>query len=54
MSSVNLSTEPTKPMPDPNAKPTTILAFGAHPDDIEFGQGASSPRPRAVGTPRTS
>jgi len=26
-------------MPDPTAKQTTILAFGAHPDDIEFGGG---------------
>src|SRR4249920_2541259 len=39
MSSVNSSTEPTKPMPDPTAKQMTILAFGAHPDDIEFGCG---------------
>ena len=39
MSNANSSTEPTKPMPDPTTKQTTILAFGAHPDDIEFGCG---------------
>jgi LmbE family N-acetylglucosaminyl deacetylase len=27
-------------MPKSEAKPVTILAFGAHPDDIEFGCGA--------------
>jgi N-acetylglucosamine malate deacetylase 1 len=27
-------------LPQSDAKPTTMLAFGAHPDDIEFGCGA--------------
>ena len=28
-----------KPTPKSPAKPTSLLAFGAHPDDIEFGCG---------------
>ena len=28
-----------KPTPNPRPEPAPLLAFGAHPDDIEFGCG---------------
>ena len=31
---------PTKPSPKSRPEPALLLAFGAHPDDIEFGCGA--------------
>ena len=32
---------PMKPGPDYPSKPAPLLAFGAHPDDIEFGSGGA-------------
>src|SRR5580704_17721429 len=34
------SSEPMKPTPNSNSEPGSLLVFGAHPDDIEFGCGA--------------
>src|SRR5687768_3804017 len=42
MSHANTSTGPMKPMPTSPSEsnsPIWLLAFGAHPDDVEFGCG---------------
>jgi N-acetylglucosamine malate deacetylase 1 len=39
MSSVTPSSGPMKPMSNLRSEPAPLLAFGAHPDDIEFGCG---------------
>jgi len=39
LSRVNPLTTPMKPTPNPPPEPAPLLAFGAHPDDIEFGCG---------------
>src|SRR4051812_37783967 len=40
LSTATPSTDPTKPTPMSRRDGGTLLAFGAHPDDIEFGCGA--------------
>ena len=40
-----------KPAPSPHSKPAPLLAFGAHPDDIEFGCGGVVARETRAGRP---
>lgn len=40
-----------KPTPNSPAEPTALLAFGAHPDDIEFGCGGVMAREAQAGRP---
>jgi len=40
-----------KPTPSSPSKPTPLLAFGAHPDDIEFGCGGVVARETRAGRP---
>ncbi len=42
---------PRKPMPNSNAKPAPLLAFGAHPDDIEFACGGVIAKATRAGQP---
>ncbi|HEY4953231.1 MAG TPA: PIG-L family deacetylase, partial [Verrucomicrobiae bacterium] len=40
-----------KPIPKSKNKSVTLLAFGAHPDDIEFGCGGVMAREAQAGRP---
>src|SRR4029077_19642443 len=39
MSSATRSSGPMKPMLNPHPEPAPLVAFGSHPDDVEFGCG---------------
>ena len=51
MSSATPSIGPMKPMPNSRPEPAPLLAFGAHPDDIEFGCGGVVARETRAGRP---
>src|SRR5208282_2512971 len=49
MSAATQSTDPMKPSATSPSSPPPILAFGAHPDDIEFGCGGIIARETRAG-----
>jgi LmbE family N-acetylglucosaminyl deacetylase len=51
LSTATPSIVPTKPTPTAPPEPPPLLAFGAHPDDIEFGCGGVIARETAAGRP---